>query len=312
MPLTVAVECLSGCSGCEAAMLDMGTAFMDLLSEVDFVHLPLLMDHKYAETGEGKRAAVPEADLGIVSGGIRTREHLELAILMRKRCRTIVAMGTCAGHGGVPALANQYSSGEVVRAVCGEEWPAPCGESALLDRTYSLDEKIEVDFHLPGCPPHPDYIEMTFRAILEGGMPALPVKSVCDSCPVYREGKGLTKSIGRSTRSARYELGTPLGRMRCLLEQGFLCMGPVTRGGCGGASGETAPKCIAAGVPCGGCHGPIRHNGNPLVDMLNALMSNGVDVRGFPDRQGTLLRFTGAHGRLRKKAQGPGAPGRRT
>ena len=307
MPLQIAVECLNGCSGCEVAILNMGEALVELLPELDFVHLPLLMDHKYGEGRGGDGPAIPEAGLGIVSGGLRTREHVALATHMRERCKAIVAMGTCAGHGGIPALANQYSNGELFE---GADSAFPDGGMVMLDRIYALDEKIEVDFHLPGCPPHPDYIEMTFRAFLDGRRPVLPLKSVCDACPVRREGKGMVKGLGRLTRNAQYEPGTSLAQMRCFLEQGLLCMGPVTRGGCGGMN-ETVPKCIAARMPCRGCYGPIRHNGNPSMDMLNALTSNGIDVRDVPDRQGTFLRFSGAHGLLRRRVQKPGVAGRK-
>jgi F420-non-reducing hydrogenase small subunit len=34
-----------------------------------------------------------------------------------------------------------------------------------------------------------------------------------------------------------------------------------------------------------------------MLDMLNALASNGLDIKSLPDRPG-LLRFSGAHGRL--------------
>ena len=87
--------------------------------------------------------------------------------------------------------------------------------------------------------------------------------------------------------------------MRCLLEQGLLCMGPVTAGGCGG---KDTPLCIRARVPCRGCYGPVRQGGNQLLDMMNALASNGIDHRGIVDRT-SLLRFSGAHGLLRPARQ---------
>ena len=309
MPLQIAAECLSGCSGCEMALLDMGEALIELLSELDFVHMPILIDHKYIGPDGVKRPAIPEAEIGIVSGGIRTQEQLELATLMRERCRTIVAIGTCAGYGGVPALGNLFSNDEVFERTYGESGSSFRNGVIVLDRTYAVDEKIKVDFLLPGCPPHPETIEMLFRALVAGKLPVLPEKSVCDTCPVRREGKGAVKKIRMDAGSAQFEPGTSLGRMRCLLEQGILCMGPVTRGGCGGP-GEQAPGCIAARLPCSGCYGPIRRNGNPLMDMLNALASNGIDVRDVPDRQGTFLRFTGAHGRLRRRTPRPGTAGR--
>ncbi|GLI34835.1 methyl viologen-reducing hydrogenase [Desulforhabdus amnigena] len=303
MPLTVALECLNSCSGCEMAILNMGTAFLDLLPELNVVHMPLLMDHKYyGEKGGGAALTIPEADVGLVSGGVRNREHMNVAEEMRKKCRIIVALGTCATHGGIPALINSFSNEELLLRYFGpweKDGPPPSPHEnvpPLLDRTYALDEKIKIDIYLPGCPPHPDSIRNAIQALLLGERPTANAKSVCDSCPALREGKSIVKETRRFTESAEYSAAEPLSRMRCLLEQGFICMGPVTRGGCAGSSGG-APRCIIARVPCRGCFGPIKQNGNQLLDLMNALAGRGVDIRGIPDRT-SILRFSGAHRRL--------------
>ena len=88
----------------------------------------------------------------------------------------------------------------------------------------------------------------------------------------------------------------PLDKMRCILEQGMLCMGSVTRGGCGGD--KQTPRCISARVPCRGCYGPVKENGNQRFDMLNALASNGIDIDSLPESV-SLLRFSGGHSLLR-------------
>jgi F420-non-reducing hydrogenase small subunit len=84
--------------------------------------------------------------------------------------------------------------------------------------------------------------------------------------------------------------------MRCLMEQGYLCLGPATRSGCGGSDG--VPRCIRAYMPCEGCFGPVSEKANPMVDMMGALSSIGLDPKQIPDRAATFNRFAGA-GRLR-------------
>ena len=100
----------------------------------------------------------------------------------------------------------------------------------------------------------------------------------------------------RFLQKPKFTPGESIDKMRCLLEQGILCMGPVTRAGCGGDG--TTPRCIAARVPCRGCYGPVRHEGNQRLDMLNALASNGIDIQSLPEST-SLLRFSGAHNLLR-------------
>ncbi len=300
MAARVAEEWLNACSGCEISVVDLGERLLKVLELVEFVHIPVLMDHKYfGQLGEGKHIHIPEADVGIISGSIRNTEHLEVAEEMRKQCKIIVALGTCATHGGIPALANSYENQEILERYYSTEttdkpdsFPTD-GVPPLLDACYALDEKIKVDVYLPGCAPHPDQVFVGLAALL-GLMPlALPDKSVCDTCPTIREGKGQVKQLQRFLHSPQYGApDEPLDKMRCLLEQGFLCMGPVTKAGCGGDG--VVPRCISVRVPCRGCYGPVEHDGNQLLGMLNALASNGIDIKSLPD-YASLLRFSGAH-----------------
>lgn len=308
MSVKVAEEWLNACSGCEIAIVDLGERLLDILSLVDFVHMPVIMDHKYyGQLGDRNHMSIPEADVGILSGGVRNEEHLEVAREMRARCNTIVALGTCATHGGIPALANSYPNAVLLNRCFSTETTDPVetlpddGVPHILDGTRALDEVIKVDVYLPGCPPHPDQVFGALTALLEGRPLENDGKSVCNDCPTIREGKGRLKQLRRFLQPPQYGApDEPLDKMRCLLEQGLLCMGSVTLAGCGGD--KVTPRCIAARVPCRGCSGPVRHEGNQLLDMLNGLASNGIDIRSLPEHT-SLLRFSGAHGLLRPKRQ---------
>jgi F420-non-reducing hydrogenase small subunit len=304
MTVKVAEEWLNACSGCEIAIVDLGERLLKVLELIEFVHIPVIMDHKYyGQMGDGKHINIDEADVGIISGGIRNEEHLEVAQEMRKKCNIIIALGTCATHGGIPSLANSFSNNEILERYYSTEttdkpefFPDD-GVPSLTEACYALDEKIKVDIYLPGCPPNSDQIFAALAALLEGKMPELPGKSVCDTCPTIRKGKGQLKQLRRFLQAPDYKSpDEPLENMRCLLEQGILCMGPVTRAGCGGD--KIRPRCIAVRVPCRGCYGPVKQEGNQLLDMLNALVSNEIDITSLPERH-SLLRFSGAHNLLK-------------
>lgn len=303
MGVTTALEWLSSCSGCEIAILNIGEDLVPIITEaLDIVHAPVLMDHKYfGQCGEGVTLEIPEATVGIVTGGVSNHEHLEVLEEMRKKCKVLIALGTCATHGGIPALMNgqdrAQSWTEIYQTVTTDpgatvpnvEVPAP------LDRVYACDEKVNIDMQLPGCPPNPALIAEVIVSLVEGRDPKIPGKSVCDTCPAKREGKGDVESVKRFLTNADFKAGEPISEMRCLLEQGYLCMGPVTAAGC---AKNGAPSCISARVPCRGCFGPVRKGGNQLLDMMNALASNGIDFKSVVDRR-SILRFSGAHGQLR-------------
>ena len=300
--LKICEEWLHSCSGCEIAILNIGEDLIGLLEELDLVHMPILTDHKFfGQKGQGSQMDIPQADIGIVSGAVANEEHVEVLELMREKCRILIALGTCATHGGIPALLNSWTMEEALDSIF-HTWSTDDfqalpqdGVPAFLDRVYAVDERVKVDIMVPGCPPNPYHIYDVLTTLLKNETPVLPEKSVCDTCPTIRRGKGEVKKVRRFLENATYDPNEPIYNMHCLLEQGFMCMGPVTAAGC---AHDGAPRCIFARVPCRGCFGPVRPDGNQMLDMMNALASNGIDWKSVVDRRG-LLRFSGAHGLLR-------------
>ena len=293
-------EWLHACSGCEIALLNLGEGLLPLFDQVELVHFPLVMDNKHGAAEDGNGLRLPEADIGLVSGSVAHDEHLEVLRAMRRSCRFLIALGTCASHGGIPAMMNQWPMAEGIRAVFDPVGSPAAGMPAFLDRVSSVDEQVRVDLTLPGCPPDPELIGQVIDALVSKKEIRVPHKSVCEHCPTVREGRVVAKTVRRFLGNADFDPGQPVDQMRCLLEQGLLCMGPVTAAGCGG---KGTPLCLRARVPCRGCYGPVRAGGNPLLDMMNGLAGKGMDHRGLVDRK-SLLRFSGAHGLLRPVRKG--------
>lgn len=308
MPVKVAEEWFAVCGGCEVTILDIGEPLLGLLPKLEFVHIPVLADNKYfGQTGEKDKMEIPQADIGIISGGIRNEEHKELAKEMRNKCKTLIALGSCSCFGGIPALANQFPVQEVYDKVYRGSVSTDSAETPsqdippLLDRVYALDEVVKVDAYIPGCPTSPTIIAKALTGLLEGKPFELPERSVCDDCPVKREKKSIT-SLKRPLENIVDLEKEELINSRCFMEKGFLCLGPVTRTGCymsGGEKPPHIPRCIKGLMPCRGCFGPIRKGANPMVDMMGAISSIGLNAREIPDRPATFNRYIGAHGKLK-------------
>jgi F420-non-reducing hydrogenase small subunit len=300
--IRVAEEWLATCGGCEVTILDIGEPLLNLFPHLEFVHMPVIMDHKYyGQTGE-KDFEIPEADVGLISGGIRNEENARIAEEMRKKCKTLVAVGSCANFGGIPALANMFTLSDLVDTVYHKtKSTEPNGTPSedipqLKDRVYALSEVVKVDVGLPGCPTTPELVAQAITALLEGKPITLVERSVCDDCPTKREKKSIS-TLKRPLDKSDIREGQKYEEVRCLMEQGYLCLGPATRTGCGGS--EKIPRCIRAYMPCRGCFGPIRAGANPMVDMMSAISSIGLDARQIEDRMATFNRFVGVTGRLR-------------
>jgi F420-non-reducing hydrogenase small subunit len=305
MPVKVVEDWLNACSGCEISILNIGDALLDLLPELEFVHMTALVDHKFfGQLGDGTAMEIPEAVVGIVSGGVRNEEMKHELEEIRKKVKFLISLGSCACYGGVPAQANMYKNDEVFDKVFRHcvttdaaanpedpnvpKWTATCA---------AVDEVVKVDVAIPGCPPHPDWIADAITSLLAGKTAwALPERSVCDTCPVIREQKSGGGPVKRWLTNMEFNPEEGLEKMRCINEQGFLCMGPVTLAGCNGKTG--VPRCIQARTPCRGCFGPIRKGARPMVEMMGALTSVGLDPKSLVDRRAMMNRYIGGHGFL--------------
>ncbi len=309
MAVRVAEEWLNICGGCEVTILDLGERLLDLLDKVEFVHMPVLMDHKYfGPLGDGDKLEIPEADIGLISGGVRNEKEKHVAQEMRAKCKKLVALGSCACYGGIPAMANMWPTADMLEKVyrgckTTEAGPNPAEDlPALTERVMAVDEVVKVDVMVPGCPTSPDWVAEALEAATQGKPWALPDRSVCDVCPTKREKKG-GGTLKRTLEPVAFDPNGPLDTMRCLMEQGFLCLGPVTKAGCGGH--DKTPRCIKGLMPCRGCMGPVRKGANPMVDMMGALSSIGLDAKVLLDRRAFFNRYIGGHNLLRPLPQAP-------
>jgi F420-non-reducing hydrogenase small subunit len=258
--------------------------------------------------GEKDEMEIPEADVGIISGGVRTEKEKKVAELMRKQCKTLIALGSCACYGGIPALANMFPLEALYEKVYRGSKTTDPAETPnenlppLLEKVLAVDEVVTVDVYIPGCPTNPDLVVKAITCLLEGKEFKMEERSVCDECPVKREKKAAGGEIKRTLDSMEFDQSQPWENTRCFMEQGYLCLGPVTLAGCGRkeeGNGVTVPRCIKGYMPCRGCFGPIRKGANPLVDMMTAISSIGLDVKQVADRRALLNRYIGAQNRLR-------------
>jgi F420-non-reducing hydrogenase small subunit len=275
--LQLAFYWAASCGGCEIAVLDINEKILDVIALADILFWPVAMDFKYKDVEEMEDNQI---DVCFFNGSVRTSEQKHLAELLRKKSKVMVAFGSCATTGGIPGLANLASREEIFH-VSYIENPSTANPDGVLPKTEvnvdeglltlpefydevrSLDQVIDVDYYLPGCPPHPDLIMTAVGAIAEGNLPGKgsvigPLKSVCDECKFEKSEKKI-ESIKRI-----YELETI--EDKCLLEQGVICLGPATRGSC-------KAQCLDANMPCTGCGGPAPNAIDQGASMMSALAS---------------------------------------
>lgn len=305
----------SSCGGCEEAVVDLAENILKVVEAVDIVFWPVAMDFKYSDVEamqDGEMAVV------LINGAVRLSEQEQIAKLLRKKAKLVVANGACAHMGGIVGLGN-FSKGEELLEKAYRNAPSvrnlqgilpqvkteESGKTLELPSFYNtvkaLDQVIDVDYYLPGCPTTPALILNAVLAILSGKLPPkgtvlADTRALCDTCPL-RDTKPEKIKIKEFKRT--YEV--MLDPERCYLDQGVICLGPATRGGC-------EARCIKGNAPCRGCFGPtdnVGDQGAKFVSML-ASMIEATDeeeirkiMRSIPDPAGLFYKYSTAVSFLR-------------
>jgi F420-non-reducing hydrogenase small subunit len=315
--LKVGMYWAASCGGCDISLLEIGPHILELIQIADVAFWPCAADFKYQHVADYPDEYI---DVCFYNGAIRTSEQEEIARLLRKKSKSLIAYGECAIDGGIPALANLTTPEAIFDAAYRDNpsldnpegvVPQPVSNCEFgeleIPRFYRqvlrLKDIVKVDYEIPGCPPQAERVWEAIGAVTGGAVPlkntnvkvACFDKSVCDECP-------------REKRQEKIKKFTRPHQVRpepdwCLLEQGLVCMGPATRSGCGAL-------CIKGGLPCRGCYGPagdVVDQGTAMVGAIGAILAAETEekaqqlVSQIADPTGTFYRFSMASSMLKTR-----------
>ena len=190
---------------------------------LDLLELVEIVEFREVMSGSGG-----ELDIAFVEGSICRPDEVERLQAIRARTKSLVALGACADTAGVNALSQFRDLQQLQQAVYGEN-PPPAG------RPRPLSAVVQVDCRLPGCPIDGQEFLSVLKALLMGKPPELPAYAVCVECK--------------------------LAELPCTFDQGIVCLGPVTRAGCGAL-------CLTGGDRCRGCRGMIDNPRSAPYDRI--------------------------------------------
>jgi hydrogenase small subunit len=167
--------------------------------------------------------------------GGRTVESILLEAI--PKAKAVVAAGTCASYGGIPA-----AEGNLTGAASVKEF--------MVKHDMPFKNKL---INLPSCPTHPKSIVSALAFVAGKGYPEVDPElltpkmcyhvSTHDNCPRYH-------NYERKIFSKHF--GDPDG---CLFKLG--CLGPLTRTECPSRQWNSGVNwCIRASSPCIGCSAP--------------------------------------------------------
>jgi sulfhydrogenase subunit delta len=236
----VAIFDFACCEGCQLQIVNLEEEILDLLSLVQPV-----------EWREAISDQSAEYDIAIIEGSITRPEDEEKLKKIRAQAKILIALGACATIGGVNKLKNNFEMDEVRQCVYGKDGSMPHLNTMP---TKALDEVVKVDYKVHGCPINNKELGYIVRCLVAGKEPVIPGYPVCVECKM----KGNV----------------------CRYEYNEVCLGPVTRAGCG------AP-CPSAGFWCFGCRGYVddpnvqaarevmEHYGKTMDDLKSRLLLFG-------------------------------------
>jgi sulfhydrogenase subunit delta len=199
----------SGCEGCQLDILNLSPEeVLGLVGAVDIVNFREVMTEREENY-----------DVAFIEGSITRESEIPRLQKIRNQAKILVALGACAGIGGINCLKNHLPMDEALNIVYGKD-------AKYYDTIPArpISAVVPVEFYIRGCPPQPAEFLKVVKALLLGKKPEIPNYPVCVEC----------KMAGNI----------------CVFERGMTCLGPVTRAGCGSI-------CVNSGRHCWGCRGLV-------------------------------------------------------
>ncbi len=181
-------------------------------------------------------------DIAFIEGAISRADEIQRLREIRDRAKVLVALGTCACYGGVNVLKNRFTVDEVVKEVYGDQ---PVETMPV----QSIKELVRVDFSIPGCPITKAEFEDIVIHLVLGADFSYKKYPVCVEC--------------------KHNLN------HCLLQEGKVCFGSITRAGCDSI-------CTNGKLPCYGCRGPADAHNWPA--LKNALLEKGFSIKQIKEK----------------------------
>ncbi len=219
----VAIFDFACCEGCQLQIVNLEEEILDLISLVE----PVEWREAMSEQSE-------EYDIAFIEGSITRAADEKRIKEIRARAKVLVALGACATIGGVNKIKNRFEMDEVRECAYGEDGMMP-----HLDTypTKAVDEVVKVDCHIHGCPIEHEEFAYIVRCLALGKTPEIPNYPVCVECK-------LKENV-------------------CRFEYDEICLGPITRAGCGAV-------CPTGSAWCFGCRGLVDNpNVNAARDVLD-------------------------------------------
>lgn len=199
---------LTGCEGCYCSILEPTLDFVELKKKLNIKDFRLWKDEEFFN--------FKNLDIALVEGSPITKENIKQLKEIRKNCKILIALGSCAHIGGIYHLKNYHQKEKLLDYVYHQK------KGINNPTVLPLEKIVKVDYVIPGCPVDAGEALNIIYQLIIGKKPILTEKPVCFECQTQ---------------------GNP-----CLLQQGKLCLGPIIRGGC-------QAVCLKSGQECWGCRG---------------------------------------------------------
>ena len=283
----------ASCSGCVVSLLNsfspsIHTVLLRELTPGKHVNLRI---QATAMAGQGQQvidlmedtaAAKPGGYVMVMEGSIQLTHPLfatfgekdgeevpisKVAADLARSAMAVVAMGTCAAYGGIPA---------------GQ--PNPTGAVSIAE--LLAREKIDTPVVcIPGCPPHPDWLVGTLAAVMRYGLGAVQVDDI--GRPTIYYGKLIHETCPRRPDFDAGKFAKTFGATGCLYELG--CKGPVTYADCPTRMWNSGTNwCIGAGSPCHGCvECDFPDRLSPLYKKIDQQRLEGLRIGRPADKSAT-------------------------